>query len=149
MLRDFQYNPATSQITEVLQRFKLDYKSEKSPLDVLSFEVLSPDSFVWKLLLGNAIYYLYAEDYVSGIDYIRDMFNDYLESDKWDFVIPKQILSFESSSPVEHADVYEKPKRGDELMQYAVDSGHDFVFLVKTLENPDDAHFPQKPKFGA
>jgi hypothetical protein len=146
VLRDFQYNPATSQIVEVLQRFSLDFKSEKSSLDVLRFEVISPDSFMWKLLLGNAVYYLYAEDYVSGMDYIKDVFNDYLESDKWNFVIPQQILLFESSSPVEHANVYQKPERADELMRYAVDSGHDFVFLVKTFENPHDAHFTKKLK---
>jgi hypothetical protein len=141
MLRDFQYNPSPLQIKKVLEQFSLDFESEKSPLSVLRFEVTSPDSFVWKLLMGNAVYYLYAEDYISSIDYVKDLFNDYLENDKWEFVTPRQALTFESSSPVENAEIYQKPERTDELMKYAVQSGYDFVFLVKTLENPDDAHF--------
>lgn len=142
MLRDFQYNPEVSQLTDVLERFSLDYNSEKSSIDVLRFEVLSPDSFAWKLLLGNVIYYLYAEDYVPGLDYVKSIINEYTGSDKWNFVIPRQVVAFESTSPVKGADVYEKPEGADNLMRYAVDSGYDFVFLVKTLENPDDAHFP-------
>ncbi len=144
MLRDFQYNPAADQIEEVLRRFKLDYAAEKSQLDVLRFEVIGPDSFMWKLFLGDAIYYLYAEDYVSGIDYIKDIFTDYLGHDKWDFVKPQHTIEFESASPVKGAAIYQKPERVDDLMDYAVDSGYDFVFMVKTLENPDDAHFSDK-----
>lgn len=141
MLRNFQYDPNQDQLLEVLQKFKLDFNAQKSPIDVLRFEVLSPDSFMWKLLLGNAIYYLYAEDYVSGIDYIQDEFNDYLGTEKWEFVRPNKVSSFEESEPVKSAEVYEKPERADDLMEYAVSSGYDFVFLVKTLENPDSAHF--------
>lgn len=141
MLRDFQYNPATSQIRDVLECFSLDFNSEKSPIDVLRFEVMSPDSFMWRLLLGNAIYYLYAEDYVSGLEYIKGVFGDYLGNDKWDFITPRHNLTFESSTPVKQAYVYQKSEKTNELMKYAVDSGYDFVFLVKTLENPDEAHF--------
>jgi len=144
MLRNFQYDPQASHINEVLERFNLDYGSQESHLDILRFEVLSPDSFMWKILLGNAVCYLYAEDYVSDLGYIKDVFNEYLKTDKWDFVKPKQTTAFESSSPVQGAEVYKKSERADDLMQYAVDSGYDFVFLVKTLENPDDAHFPKR-----
>jgi hypothetical protein len=144
MLRDFQYNSSASQLTEVLRRFNLDFATKNTPLDVLRFEVLSPDSFMWKLLLNNTVYYLYAEDYISGLDYVEDIFNEYLGNNKWVFVQSREALNFESSSPVESADVYEKPSQAEDLMNYAVDSGHDFVFLVKTLENPDEAHFPRK-----
>lgn len=144
MIRDFQYNPSYPQLAQILQEFNLDFHSAKSPLNVLRFEVLSPDSFAWKLLLGSSIYYLYAEDYISGLEYLKRDLTDYIGSDKWDFVPPKQPIDFESSSPVKTADVYEKPEPGDDFVQYAVTSGHDFVFLVKTLENPDDAHFPER-----
>lgn len=142
MLRDFQYNPATSQLTDVLERFSLDYNSGKSSVDVLRFEVLSPDSFIWKLLLGNCVYYLYAEDYIPSLDYVENVIDDYTGSDKWGFVTPRKAIVFESASPVQVANVYQKPEEANQLMKYAVDSGYDFVFLVKTLENPDDAHFP-------
>lgn len=141
MLRDFQYNPTLILITEVLQRFSLDHISSKSHVDILRFEVISPDSFMWKLLLGNAVYYLYAEDYISSAEYVKGVFNEYLGSDKWDFVSSRNALVFESSSPVKGASVYQKSEDAEAVMKYAVDSGYDFVFLVKTLENPDDAHF--------
>jgi len=146
MLRDFQYKPSSAQIAEVLAQFDLDYKSNTSSLDVLRFEVLSPDSFVWKLLLGNVIYYLYAEDYVPGIEYIKGEITDYLGNEKWDFVRSKEVVDFDTSSPVTSAEIYKKPDRTDDLMKYAVSSGYDFVFLVKTLENPDDAHFPNNSR---
>jgi hypothetical protein len=142
MLRDFQYNPTTTQLTDVLKRFSLDYNSAKSSIDLLRFEVLSPDSFVWKLLLGSVIYYLYAEDYIPSLDHVKNVINDYVGNNKWDFVAPQQVIAFESASPVKGADVYQKTERANQLMEYAVDSGYDFVCLVKTLENPDDAHFP-------
>lgn len=146
MLRNFQYNPTATQLTDVLERFSLDYNTERSSIDVLKFEVLSPDSFVWKLLLGNVIYYLYAEDYVSDLDYVKNVINEYTGSEKWDFVIPREVIAFESSSPVQAAVVYQKPEQANRLMEYVIDSGYDFVFLVKTLENPDDAHFPNTHK---
>ena len=146
MLREFQYNPSSDQIAGVLKRFNLDSTSETSGLDILKFELLSPDSFVWKLLLGNVVYYLYAEDYISGIEYVKDVITDYVGNVKWDFVTAKEIQDFDSSSPVESAEVYKKPERADDLMKYAVSSGYDFVFLVKTLENPDEARFPSRQK---
>lgn len=141
MLRDFQYDPTVSQLTDILEQFSLDYGPEKYSVDLLRFEVLSPDSFAWKLLIENVIYYLYAEDYIPGLDYVKNLINEYTGSDKWDFVRPRQVVAFESASPVQSAKTYKRPEQANSLMEYAVTSGHDFVFLVKTSENPYDAYF--------
>ncbi len=135
MLRDFQYNPQKQQITEVLQAFDLDFMSEKSYLDLVRYELLSPDSFMWKLVKGGIVYYLYAEDYVSSLQYVKDVFNEYIGSNKWDFVLVRDGLELDASDKAEGA---------LEFAQYSVISGYDYVFLAKTLESPDDAHFPER-----
>jgi hypothetical protein len=141
MVRDFQYNPSPSQIIDVLIRFDFVFEPEKSPLDVLRFEVMSPDSFMWKLLLGNNVYYLYAEDYIPGIDHVKAVFDEHGGYEKWEFITPRSKLVFERSDPVQHAAIYQKPEDAADIMHYAVDSGYDFVFLVKSSEDPDAAHF--------
>lgn len=141
MIRDFEYSPKTSQIVDILQRFGLDLANENFPFALLRFEVITPDSFMWRLLINNDIYYLYAEDYVSGLDHIKSVFKSYLESDKWDFVTPDKTIAFGSASPVKSAAVYQEPEDTEEMMKYTVDSGHDFVFLIKSQEDADGAQF--------
>ena len=141
MLRDFQYEPSPEQLHKVLRQFDLDDSSATAQLDILRFEVLSPDSFVWRIVLNRAVYYLYAEDYLEDLDYLKNTLNDYIGSDSWVLVKPRELLVFENSSPVKGASIYVKNPKKELLMEYAVDSGYDFVFLAKTLENSDDAHF--------
>lgn len=130
MIRDFRYHPSTTQILEVLDRFELNFQAKKPPLDLLRFEVLTPDSFMWKLLLGNTVYYLYAEDYIAGMDELKSTIRYYLKHDKWNFV------------PVRDIDTHTEPIH--DLMKVTFKSGHDYVTLIKTLENPDDALFYDK-----
>lgn len=144
MLRDFQYNPNAQLLFDVLKRFDLDSQAHVSMLSILRFELLSPDSFAWKLLLGNTIYYLYAEDFIPDLSYVKDTLTEYIGTEKWIFIPVQKPVAFESAAPVKGAEIYQKPSDADELMRYAVDSGHDFVFLAKTLENSDDAHFSKK-----
>jgi hypothetical protein len=141
MLRDFEYNPKTSQIVDILQRFGFDLANEKFPFALLRFEVITADSFMWRLLVNDSIYYIYAEDYVPSLYHVKNIFNSYLESEKWEFVTPNNTITFESASPVKGNTVYLKPKKADEMMKYTVDSGHDFVFLVKSHEDANNAQF--------
>jgi hypothetical protein len=131
MLRDYQADPSDDQIIEILKRFKLDHELNESTVELIDFESLSPDSFVWELTIDKHTYFLYAEDYVSGLDYIKDEIDEYLNHDKWNFIAASHVTPFESSTPVKGATVYQKPERTDDMMKYAVDSGFDFVFLVK------------------
>jgi len=141
MLRDFEYHPKTSQIVDILQRFGFDLATEKFPFALLGFEVITPDSFMWRLLVNDSIYYIYAEDYVPGLSHIKNIFNSYLESDKWEFINPNKTIAFESASPVKGATVYQEPEESEEMMKYVVDSGHDFAFLVKSHEDANNAQF--------
>jgi hypothetical protein len=48
---------------------------------------------------------------------------------------------FDDAGPVKSAMVYAKPDKRADMMEYAVDSGYDFVFLCKSDEEADDAYF--------
>jgi hypothetical protein len=88
-----------------------------------------------KTHIGNDIYYLYTENYVPGLDYIKSVYDSYLKNNKWDFVSP----IFELASTVKQATIYQKTEDADEITEYAVDSGHDFVFLAKSFEDVNNA----------
>jgi hypothetical protein len=130
MIRDFEYSPSTYQLAYILLCFGFDLTAEKIPFDLLRFEVITPDSFIWKLLINNNVYYLYAEDCVPGLNYIRSVFDSYIESNKWDFV-----------SPIRQATACKKYDDSDEMIKYAVDSGFDLVFLAKSFDDINDAKF--------
>jgi hypothetical protein len=141
VIRDFEYSPTTYQLAYILLCFGFDLTADKIPFDLLRFEVITPDSFIWKLIIGDNVYYLYAEDYVPGLNYVRGVLDSYVESNKWEFVSPTKTIPFELASPVRQANVYQKPDDADEIMKYALASGYDFVFLVKSYEDINDAKF--------
>src|SRR6266704_2041847 len=99
MLRDFAVNPDSALLAGVLERFGFDLSGHRPPVEVLRFEVITPDSFMWRLRMAGSAYYLYAEDYIPGLDHVKSVFNDYIEQDKWVFVKAKHPKSFESTSP--------------------------------------------------
>lgn len=141
MLRDFVYHPDSTLIQQVLDRFDLTLNKEHG-FALIEFQVLSPDSFVWRLLVNNAVYYLYAEDYIEGLEYVKDSIASYaVPNVKFDFVKAKQQESFDDASPVKNATVYEAPENPATMMQFAVSSGHDFVFLCKSDEAANRALF--------
>lgn len=133
MLRDYYYDNGTPELHKVLSRFDFDFALVSDRVAVLDFQGISPDSFAWTLSINDQVYYMYAEDYVPDVEHIKGAFNDYVGSDKWNFITPKKALTFESSSPVLGASIYQKTEGSDELMKYAIDSGHDFVFLAKAV----------------
>lgn len=145
MLRSFAYSPDKKHILEILSRFEIELPEH---IALVRFEVITPDSFMWRMLIGSNVYYLYAEDYVPGLKHIKVIFNRYLEKDDWSFVNPKTIIEFENSTPVKGASTYKKAEDADEMMKYAIDSGHDFVFLVRSSEDADDAQFSESAPRG-
>lgn len=138
MLRDFEYQPNASQIREILVRFNLDLPEH---IALVRFEVITPDSLMWRLLIGNNIYYLYAEDYVPSLTHVKTVFDQYIESHEWDFIEPRVTTTFTDAGPVKSATTYQEPDDSDDIMQYAVDSGYDFVFLARSNEDADNAQF--------
>ena len=138
MLRDFEYHSNEINVRDTLSRFNIELSEY---IALVRFEVITPDSFMWRLLIGDSVYYLYAEDYVPGLGYVTSVFNKYLENDKWELVKPKSTIKFGDATPVQGATSYQEPDDSDEMMQYAVDSGHDFVFLARSSEDAGSAQF--------
>jgi hypothetical protein len=144
MLRSFVNNPDVYLIKDVLNCF--DIKDTK--FSMLRFEVISPDSFMWRLLIGDRIYYLYAEDFIPSLEHVRHILDTYLNSGDWSLVKCKIPTDFTSSSPVKGAAVYKEPDDVSEIMKYAVDSGHDFVFLALSKEYHTNALFSKSSPRG-
>lgn len=140
MLRDFAYQPQSVNVRDVLGRFAVEVPPH---IAILRFEVITPDSFMWRMLIGDNIYYLYAEDYIDSLAHVKSAFTSYLESDQWELIEVKSPVAFEDTTPVKGASFYKKPDDASELMRYAADSGHDFVFLARSHENAGDAQFSE------
>ncbi len=145
MLREFVYTPDKKYIFDALRRFDIELPEH---IALVRFEVITPDSFMWRILIGGDVYYLYAEDYVPGLKYIQVVFDRYLQKDDWSLVKPKLMISFENSTPVNGASTYNKAEDADEMMEYAIDSGHDFAFLACSSEGTRDAHFSESAPRG-
>ena len=124
-------------LDEVLKHFDVYYND----YDVLRFEVITPDSFMWRLLIDGTVYYLYAEDYIPSLEHVRQVFNSYLQTEHWEFVKASQPHEWDQAMPVTHATAYAEPADSGEIMKYAIESKYDFAFLAKSSENPADASF--------
>ena len=91
MLRDFEYHPRKNTISEILGRFDSAFSGDNA---LVRFEVITPDSFMWRLLINDGVYYLYAEDYVPSLDHATAIFNQYIENDGWILIKPKTVIQF-------------------------------------------------------
>jgi hypothetical protein len=131
MLRNFAHRPESVDIKKILERFTVDVSGR---IIITRFEVITPDSFIWRIAIENKIYYLYAEDYVPDIRHVISVFNTYIQTGDWSFVYPKKSIKFDESSPVKSAKIYRKTDGSDEMINYAVDSGFDLVFLAQSTE---------------
>ena len=135
MLRDYQYTENWRLLDQAIEMF-IELPSR---LSLVGFTVLSPDSFIWKIFDGDTMYYLYAEDYVPNLDHVSAQVQDFWpEKMTLEFVPVKRQIAFEDSTPNMAANVYKPPQREYEFMQYAGQSGYDFVFLLKSDEILDE-----------
>ncbi|MCW1908799.1 MAG: hypothetical protein KIH63_005670 [Candidatus Saccharibacteria bacterium] len=133
MLRSYAYSSKHDELAQVIEQFAIKMPNN---IAIERFESLTPDSFLWKLSLDDVVYYLYAEDYVPGLAYIKKTFAELIPSSDWQLIKAKRAKTFETSSPVARASVYKKADDADDMMPYTIPSGHDFVFLAKTKEKP-------------
>lgn len=143
MLRDYVYSPSVAYIISALQQFEVKEPSSFGSFALLRFAVLTPDSFVWKILINKNIYYLYAEDYVEDLAQVEQAIVRFSNDDsiKLEFVPVGNPKVFEDFSPNCIPQRYKPP--GDEynFMLYAGRSGYDFIFLAKSDEDSNDALF--------
>lgn len=141
MIRDFVHTLDASSIKQTLTQFKLRPPEISGGIALLEFKVLTPDSFVWRFLINDSIYYLYAEDFVEGIEEVNNKLQRICKGANLIPVEAKNRVGFENASPVGTATVYKRPKNKEEMMKFAVESGYDFVFLYKSDENVNNAYF--------
>lgn len=122
-LRD-HYAYASPELENCLVRFEL---GDAKLVDVKSFQMLTPDSFIWKLRFSDGMYYLYAEDYAPDLAHVSQQIADYTGGQTGHFV--------ETNDQKEFEHLRAKPKDYDmNMIKYAVDSGFDLVFLYKIDE---------------
>ena len=147
MLRDFITSQDNFEIDQFLSYFKFESSKNYEELGyvnyiLLGFRILTPDSFIWELLIDNEIYYLYAEDYVTSLEQIIIAVKKYDRSDiKLDFIEVLESKGLKESDQITSSDVDETPENSDELQKYAQESGYDLAFLLKTDKDASDAYF--------
>lgn len=142
MLRDFVHTLDSALVTQTLKRFDISIPDKKHAFTLIEFQVITPDSIIWRFLINRTVYYLYAEDYVEGLKDVQNKISSYAVKDaKLDFIKVKQPKTFDDAEPRKTAVIYEEPENSNEMMQFAVDSGHDFVFLCSSTEDANNALF--------
>jgi len=142
MLRDYTYTLDSSLIINALKRFNLDIPEALGAMALLEFKLLTPDSFMWRFLINGTIYYLYAEDFVEGLENVRgEIGANIRHSPNLKFIEARMKKEFENTEPVASAEIYKKSDGSREMMKYAIDSGYDFVFLCRSDEDTRNALF--------
>lgn len=142
MLRDFVYHPGEAELRSTLAQFDISLNEQQSQIGLISFLVVSPDSFLWKLRIDNNVYYLYAEDYVVSLDSVKTSISQRAGRNvTLEFILARKVKNLTDTSSYKAAVVYETPNDTNNIMRYAVDSGHDLVFLCKSNEDSNEAYF--------
>lgn len=132
MLRDYHYTENWRLLDAALEQF-IDLPSS---LKLVQYITLSPDSFLWKISDGEKMYYLYAEDFVEGLNGVRASVESHTpEGARLTFLPVKNPVAFEDSTPNQSAVVYRPPENEYEVATFAGQSGHDFVFLLESDES--------------
>ncbi len=126
-------------IIDALRKFGIKTDS----INLLKYEGLTPDSFIWYFNITNSkkysSYCLYAEDYVPSLKHVEVAMKRHLplwnNDDKYTLVPVQEAEKWDMASPVKAASTYNPPNKKDEFMKYAASSGIDFVFLGKSTKN--------------
>lgn len=131
MLRDL-YAYGTEELKDVLGKFKLN---DSRLIDITKFQMLTPDSFIWRLRMTNGVYYLYAEDFIESLEHVKRSIQEVAGPHPGKFIEAIEQKEFEELEPVLNSEVYAEPDEyNEQIMKFAVDSGHDLVFLYKIME---------------
>lgn len=141
MLRHFSQQPSLALIQDVLAQFDIPIASNRQ-VTLIEFQTLSPDSFMWRLLLDGTVYYLYAEDHIDGFEGVHNKISSWFAPNiKIDFIKTRQQNGFTNTTPFKSAAVYKEPDDYEHMKYYTASSGYDFVFLCKSDEDAGSALF--------
>lgn len=118
---------------------------ETNSMYIHKYEALTPDSFIWKITLRDADkythYYLYAEDYVPSLDHVVKIIHENLASwspnDAIKLIQVTKVAESREADTAKSTTDYQKAKRSEEFMKYAITSGIDFVFLARVTNRPN------------
>lgn len=139
MLRDYNHTENWRLLDQALEQF-IDLPPR---LSLVGYSALSPDSFLWKIFDGETVYYLYAEDYVPSLEHVREQIVLFWPQEiALEFIPTKQPVAFEDSTPNLSAAIYKPPANEYEFAKYVVQSGYDFVFLLRSGETLTDYQQP-------
>ena len=142
MLRDYVHDLNPLHIGEVFKKFDSNIQADTATIALLEFRVISPDSFIWRFLIDDSVYYLYAEDHIESFEYVKDAIHGAIKRPTgFEFIKVKKSKNFTESEPYKSADVYAEPKDSETMMLYAAESGYDFVFFCKSHEDANEAYF--------
>ena len=147
MLRDFIIYPDMNIMRAVLSQFMIQLPDDPYYISIVRFEVITPDLFIWRLSIGQKIYYLYAEDY-TDFNRVKQVLHRYVNSRNLHFMPVKKPAAFQEASPVTSAQVYMEPEDSGEMIRYAAQSGYDFVFLAASTEDGSNAYFSESAPRG-
>ncbi len=128
---------ATFQEKKMILEIQSQFDVEITDFNLQKFEVLTPDSFIWYFSSNKKNYCLYAEDYVPSIQHVEQAIAKNVPAwspeEKFELIKVKNTVVWDESSPVTNATVYKTPENASEFMEFAYPSGHDFVFLAKSI----------------
>jgi hypothetical protein len=144
MLRDFVTTLSPILIGNTFKEFDLDLTEQSVIITLLEFKIVSPDSFLWRFMIDDDVYYLYAEDFVTGLEDVKakvERLTNRSPAPALEFVPVKAPKDFEKSGPFTSARVYMEPDNPEEMMQYAADAEFDFAFLLRSDEDAEAAYF--------
>lgn len=142
MLRDFPYTVDAYSLRFVFDQFDLKPPENLDEVALLQFKMLTPDSFIWKFLIGDGVYYLYLEDFVESLESVKSKIKQHTKNHAdFTFVEVKKQKPFREADPVKATVSYQTPSNTKEMMKYAADAEIDFAFLVRSNEDIDDARF--------
>lgn len=143
MLRDYAYTENWRLLEAALEQFI----ELPASLKLVQFVKISPDSFLWIVSNGVTLYYLYAEDYIENLESVRAEIRPFMGKDaQLTFLPVKEPVAFEDSSPNKSAAMYRPPENEYEVSTFAGQSGHDFVFLLESSEDPNTVRDPARYK---
>ncbi|GEM_PF-1256890 len=142
MLRDYPFTLNPQVFSPVLQQFDMEHPGEDANIALLEFKIITPDSFIWKFLMNDVIYYLYAEDFIESLEVVSASIKEQTkDQSEFEFIKVKDPKDFKSSGPVLVSTEYKRPEDYETMKLYAADADYDFAFLIKSKEDPNEAYF--------
>lgn len=134
MIRDYFYKDlhfSEAQFKEILSYFGL---KDISNFKIIKSQDLTPDSFAWKIVVNNDEYVLYAEDYISSVQYTEQRIVEFIDGQNGFFVPWVRLRDSTDKLSLIDAQNIQNPPDNEWINALSVTSGYDSVFLYKLIK---------------